>query len=41
MDKVKSGLTTIEELMRIAAPPEEMYFKKNEIPQTKTKRGEK
>ncbi len=28
LDKVKAGLTTIEELMRIAAPPEEIFFKK-------------
>ncbi len=26
MDKVKAGLTTIEELLRIAAPPEEIFF---------------
>ncbi len=26
LDKAKTGLTTIEELMRIAAPPEEIYF---------------
>ncbi len=26
LDKVHSGLTTIEELMRIAAPPEEIFF---------------
>lgn len=26
LDKAKAGLTTIEELMRIAAPPEEIYF---------------
>ncbi len=26
LDKVKAGMTTIEELMRIAAPPEEIYF---------------
>jgi type IV pilus assembly protein PilB len=28
LDKAKAGLTTIEELLRIAAPPEEMYFTK-------------
>lgn len=26
LDKVKSGMTTIEELLRIAAPPEEVFF---------------
>lgn len=26
LEKVKSGLTTIEELLRIAAPPEDIYF---------------
>ncbi len=26
LEKAKAGLTTIEELMRIAAPPEEIYF---------------
>ncbi len=26
LDKARAGLTTIEELMRIAAPPEEIYF---------------
>lgn len=41
MDKVKSGLTTIEELMRIAAPPEEEYFKKHETPDTKPEHGKK
>jgi len=28
LDKAKAGLTTIEELMRISAPPEEIYFAK-------------
>jgi type II secretory ATPase GspE/PulE/Tfp pilus assembly ATPase PilB-like protein len=27
LDKVRAGLTTIEELMRVAAPPEEIFFK--------------
>lgn len=26
LDKAKAGLTTVEELLRIAAPPEEIYF---------------
>lgn len=30
LDKVKSGLTTIEELMRVAAPPEEIFFSAHE-----------
>ncbi|OGJ62603.1 hypothetical protein A3C52_00455 [Candidatus Peribacteria bacterium RIFCSPHIGHO2_02_FULL_51_15] len=29
LDKVKAGLTTIEELMRVAAPPESIFFPKN------------
>ncbi len=28
LDKVKAGLTTIEELCRVSAPPEEIYFSK-------------
>lgn len=28
LDKVKAGITTIEELLRIAAPPDPIYFKK-------------
>lgn len=27
LDKARAGMTTIEELTRVAAPPEEMYFK--------------
>jgi len=30
LEKVKSGLTTIEELMRVAAPPEEIFFSAHE-----------
>ena len=30
LDKVKAGMTTIEELLRIAAPPEEIFFADND-----------
>ena len=30
LEKVKEGLTTLEELLRMAAPPEAIYFKKHE-----------
>jgi type IV pilus assembly protein PilB len=30
LDKVRAGLTTIEELMRVAAPPEQIFFKAHE-----------
>ncbi len=30
LDKVRAGLTTIEELMRVAAPPEEIFFKNHD-----------
>lgn len=37
LEKARAGLTTIEELMRVAAPPEPMYFRTNEKKPTKTK----
>jgi type II secretory ATPase GspE/PulE/Tfp pilus assembly ATPase PilB-like protein len=41
LDKVKAGLTTIEELSRVAAPPEEIYFKnankQTNVQKTRTK----
>jgi len=39
LDKVKSGLTTIEELMRIAAPPEDVFLKKHGSTDTNSERG--
>lgn len=43
LDKAKAGLTTIEELLRIAAPPEEIYFKNvpqtKNVPETKSRKG--
>jgi type IV pilus assembly protein PilB len=39
LDKVKAGLTTIEELMRIAAPPEEMFFRVHDPRKTHTNKG--
>jgi type II secretory ATPase GspE/PulE/Tfp pilus assembly ATPase PilB-like protein len=41
LDKVKAGLTTIEELSRVAAPPEEIYFanKKPDVQKTRTSKG--
>jgi type II secretory ATPase GspE/PulE/Tfp pilus assembly ATPase PilB-like protein len=30
LEKVKSGMTTIDELMRIAAPPDPIFFEKND-----------
>lgn len=39
LDKAKAGLTTIEELLRIAAPPEEIYFIPTETkPKTNAKK---
>lgn len=38
LDKAKAGLTTVEELLRIAAPPEEIYFTNNE-PKAKTSKA--
>lgn len=37
LDKVKAGLTTIEELSRVAAPPEEIYFLKKDTQKNETK----
>ena len=37
LDKVKAGLTTIEELQRIAAPPEEIFFHTNDKHKTHAK----
>ena len=34
LEKAKAGLTTIEELLRIAAPPEETYFDKDFSPRS-------
>jgi len=39
LDKAKAGLTTVEELLRIAAPPEEIYFTKHEKEKTKPSKG--
>jgi len=42
LEKVRSGETTMEELLRIAAPPEEEFFTKpNDSARPKTTKGEK
>lgn len=40
LDKAKAGLTTIDELLRIAAPPEEIFFKSADVRKTKTIKGD-